>query len=122
MIDAAQFENHRLVGGFIIVRVELDAESLTDALGREALARTRITGKRFEITIQPGLSEKELSVTLYHEILEAAAVASNDPPESIIEFNEGDFDSAAYAAHERFGPATPVNLNALLQSFGFRES
>lgn len=122
MIDPAQFENFRLVGGFIIVRIELNAEPLTDALGREALARTGITGKRLEITIQPGLSEQELSVTLYHEVLEAAAVAADDPPESILEFNEGDFDSAAYAAHKTFGPATPASLNAMLQSFGFRES
>jgi hypothetical protein len=58
MIDPAQFENFRLVGGFIIVRIELNAEPLTDALGREALARTGITGKRLEITIQPGLSKR----------------------------------------------------------------
>jgi hypothetical protein len=122
MIDPAQFESFRLVGGFIIVRIELNAASLTDALSREAFARTWITGKRLEITIQPGLTEKELSVTLYHEVLEAVAVASDDPPESILEFNEADFDSAAYSAHESFGSATPARLNAMLQSYGFRES
>ena len=122
MIDPSQFENLRLVGGFIILHVRLDEEPLTDALGREALARTCITGKRLEITIQPHLSEKELSVTLYHEVLEAVAVASDSPPESVIEFNEADFDTAAYAAHETFGPAAPSSLNAMLQSYGFRES
>ena len=92
-----------------------------DAIGREALARTSIIGREFEITLCPGLSGKELSVTLYHEVLEAAAVASDDPPESLIEFNEGDFDAAAYAAHDLFGPARPMALNLMLQSYGFRE-
>jgi len=45
-------------------------------LGREAIARTRIVGRTFEITIKSDLPEEEQSVTLYHEILEAAAVAS----------------------------------------------
>lgn len=121
MNDPAPFEHLKLVGGFIILRVTVDDEPLTDALEREAIARTVITGKNFELTIQPGLSEKEWSVTLYHEILEAAAVASEDPPESVLDLNEAGFESAAYAAHDRLGPATPETLNHLLQSYGFRK-
>jgi hypothetical protein len=121
MLDSTQFDHFELLGGFIIIRIDFDDEPLIDAIGREAIARTAIIGHEFEITICPGLSEKELSVTLYHEVLEAAAVASDDPPESLIEFNEGDFEAAAYAAHDRFGFVTPANLNLMLQSHGFHE-
>jgi hypothetical protein len=122
MIPLTDFTNLELVGGFRITHLEIDDEPLTDALGRDAVARTAIIGKRFELTIRSGLSEKEFSVTLYHEILEAAAVASDDPPECVLEFNESHFEAAAYAAHESFGPATPCSLNQLLQSYGFRET
>jgi hypothetical protein len=121
MRPLTDFTNLELVGGFRITHLEIDDEPLTDAMGRDALARTAIIGKRFELTIRSGLSEREWSVTLYHEILEAAAVASDDPPESVLEFNESHFEAAAYAAHESFGPVTPSSLNQMLQSYGFRE-
>lgn len=62
-----------------------------------------------------------MSATLYHETLEAASVASLDPPASVMEFNEGDFENAARAAHTRWGNASPANLNRLLQFYGFGE-
>ncbi len=114
------FENAVLLGRFTFDHVERAADPLVDAVGREAIARTRVTGRRLVVTIQPGLSDKECSVTLYHEILEAVTVAIDDPPESVIEFNEGDFERAGYEAHERFGPASPESLNRMLQSYGFR--
>jgi hypothetical protein len=86
MIDPSSFENVLLRGGFMLVRVEFVAEPLLDALGREAIARTRIVGRNFEIIIRSGLSEEEQSVTLYHEILEAAAVASDTRPAGMTEF------------------------------------
>ena len=42
---------------------------LRDAIGREAIAKTAIIGRRFEILIRMPLSEEDFSVTLYHEIL-----------------------------------------------------
>ncbi len=48
-------------------------------------------------------------------------VASFNPPASVMEFNEGDFERAGYEAHEQFGTATPDSLNRMLQSYGFRE-
>ena len=122
MIPLTEFTNLELVGGFRITHIEIDDEPLTDALGRDAIARTAVIGKRFELTIRSGLSEREWSVTLYHEILEAAAVAADDPPVSVLEFNESHFEAAAYAAHETFGPATPSSLNQMLHSYGFRET
>ena len=120
-MDLTPFAQLELLGGFIILRVEVSDEPMIDAIGREALARTSIIGREFEITLCPSLFGKELSVTLYHEVLEASAVASDDPPEALIEFNERDFDTAAYAAHDQFGPASPATLNLMLRSYGFAE-
>ncbi len=120
MIDPAPFRNLRLLGGFVIVEVEFTQEPMLDALEREAAAQTRITGREFRLLIRAGLSRRELSVSLYHEILEAASVASQHPPARVMEFNEGDFECAAQTAHDTWGDATPENLNRLLQSYGFR--
>ena len=121
MIDPSLFENMRLPGGFRIVRIEISSAPLVDALGRKAFARTRIIGRNFEIAIRSGLSDEEFSVTLYHEILEAAAVACADPPVSVLDFNEGSFERTAYSAHEQFGAASVENLSLMLQSYGFQE-
>jgi hypothetical protein len=119
MIDFRSFESVPLRGGFIVLRIESAAGTLRDALGREAIARTRIVGRTFEITMKSDLAEGEQSVTLYHEILEAAAVASPNPPTTVIDFNEGDFERAAYLAHEQFGVASVENVNRMLKSYGF---
>ena len=119
MIDLASLQHRQLKSGFEMVDVDLADEPLADALGRQAIARTRIIGRQFFITIRSGLSDEELSVTLYHEILEAATVAATDPPRSVIKFNEGDFERAAYEAHRKFGNASPGNLDKMLHSYGF---
>jgi len=120
MIDPATFEDVRLAGGFVIAEIEFTEERMLDALEREAVAQTRIVGQDFRLLIRAGLSQRELSVSLYHEILEAASVASLHPPASVLQFNEGDFERAAHIAHDTWGDATPENLNRLLQSYGFR--
>jgi len=56
---------------------------------------------------------------LCHEVLEAATVAAEHPPDAIVEFNECDFEQAAQAAHARLGPASPASLNRMLADFGF---
>lgn len=120
-MDLIQFDHLELLGGFLVLSVKASEEPMIDAIGREALARTFIVGREFEITLAFDLVEDELSVTLYHEVLEAAAVASDNPPESLVEFNEADFDKAAYAAHAKFGPASPASLNHMLRFHGFEE-
>lgn len=120
-MDLTQFDYLELLGGFLVLSVKASEEPMIDAIGREALASTSIIGREFEITLSSGLTGEELSVTLYHEVLEAAAVASDDPPESLVEFNEADFDAAAYAAHAKFGPASPATLNHMLRFHGFDE-
>ena len=121
MIDPSSFKNVRLQGGFVIADLQFSDVPMLDALEREAVAQTRIIGREFRLLIQAGLSDRELSISLYHEILEAATVGSWPPPESVLEFNEGDFEQAAQAAHEKWGDATPENLNRMLQSYGFLE-
>ncbi|HEY1719393.1 MAG TPA: hypothetical protein VGH42_14030 [Verrucomicrobiae bacterium] len=120
VIEIGQFKNLRLHGGFIIKDIELTDEPIVDAIGREAIAQTSGIAREFQLFIRSGLSEEELSITLYHEILEAASVALADPPASVIDFNEADFERAAREAHQRWGNASPARLNLLLQFHGFR--
>ena len=119
MINLGQFSNLRLHGGFIIQEIELTDAPIIDAIGREAVAQTSAIARNLRLLIRSGMTDEELSITLYHEILEAASVAIADPPASIIDFNESDFERAARAAHERWGNASPANLNLLLQFHGF---
>ncbi|MBI5396939.1 MAG: hypothetical protein HZA91_16710 [Verrucomicrobia bacterium] len=121
MIDIGSFLNARLAGGFVIADIRLSGKRLVDAIGREALAQTTIVGTRFNLVLWAGMDEGERSVTIYHEILEAAAVASALPPASVAEFNEGDFERAAREMHDRFGAATPEKLNQMLRQFGLTE-
>ena len=118
-MDLSVFQNARLTGGFTLLRVETSREPFTDAIGRPALAKTSIIGRRFEITVAEGLDDRELSVTLYHEVLEAANVAADPAPDSVLELNEQDFDHIAYDMHDRLGAATPLNLNRMLEMFHF---
>ena len=119
MIDVAQFRNKELRGGFIIAELSFVNEALRDPLGREAAAQTRITGNEFRLCLRANLDGRELSVTLYHEVLEAASVASENPPIQMMDFNESDFEKAAQSMHDRFGEATPEKLNRMLQLHGF---
>jgi len=119
MINTDSFLNQLLGGVFFIAEIELTSEPLEDALGREAVAQTRIVGREFRLVIRSGLSNEELSITLYHEILEAATVASDHPPESVLNLNEAGFEVAARHANQRWGPASVENLNRMLQFYGF---
>jgi hypothetical protein len=122
VISTDSFLNHRLAGVFFIAEIELTGEPLEDALGREAIAQTRIVGREFRLVIRSGLPDAELSITLYHEILEAATVASPHPPESVCELNEAGFEAAARHAQQTWGEASVENPNRMLQFYGFRES
>src|SRR5260370_16162625 len=106
MIDPTLFENVVLRGGFTIVRIELSTEPLVDAFEREVIARTRIIGRKFEIAIRSGLRDDEFSVTLYHEVLEAATVAAASPPLTMRDFNDENSERAAYSPRTQFGAAS----------------
>jgi hypothetical protein len=121
VLNLAQFRDIALSGGFSIVEVRLTAQSLLDPLGRPAAAQTLIRGNEFHIVLREGMNEEELSISLYHEVLEAATVAAENPPESVMEFNEGDFEESARSAHARYGTASPASLNEMLEKFGFQD-
>lgn len=108
-----------LRGGFLLKSIVSKDAPMTDALNRHALARTVITAMTFEMNISSQLSPEEISVTLYHEILEAAAIASADPPSSVCQLNEAGFESAAQQMHVNLGMVTPAKLNQMLELFGF---
>ena len=110
----------KLHGGFRIARVRLVDEPLFDAIGREAIARTVIVGSSFDIELRR-LADDEVSISLYHEVLEAATVAVATAPASVAAYNEADFERAARDVHARLGAATAENLDRMLQSFGFHE-
>jgi hypothetical protein len=119
VLDLAPFQNLPLQGGFFLVEARLTAEPLLDPIERAAAAQTIIRGKRFHILLRADMDETELSISIYHEVLEAATVAAADPPPSVLEFNEGDFEQHARSAHVRFGIVSPSALNQMLADFGF---
>lgn len=119
MLDLAPFQNLPLHGGFLLVEVRLTAQPMLDPMERAAEAQTVIRGPRFHIFLRADMDEREMSVSLYHEVLEAATVAAMKPPGAVLEFNEGHFERAAQAAHARLGIASPSALNRMLADFGF---
>ncbi len=119
VLDLAPFRNLRLRGGFTLVEVRLTAEPILDPLERAATAQTIIRGKSLHISLRSDLGEREASVSLYHEVLEAATLAADRPPVAVLEFNEGAFEQAAQAVHTRLGPAAPETPNQMLVEFGF---
>ena len=121
MVDLATMQNLALRGGFLIAEIRRTSQFLLDPLGRPATAQTVIRGSRFHISLRDDLKGEELSISIYHEILEASTVAADSPPESVLEFNEGDFERAARSLHARLGAATPERLNQMLAEFGFKD-
>jgi hypothetical protein len=119
VLDLRRFENAQLRGGFTFAEVRRTAEPLLDPLERAATAQTIIRGSRFYVLLRADMEETELSVSVYHEVLEAATVAAEDPPDAVMELNEGDFERAAQTAHAKYGVATPETVNQLLADFGF---
>lgn len=114
------FNNLPLRGGFTLLRVSIADEPMVDAMGRLALATTHIIGYNLEIELGCSMPDPdEISISLYHEVLEAVTVAAISPPRSVWELNEAGFESAAREYHQRLGIASPDNLNQMLEDFGF---
>ena len=58
MLHLNAFQGLRLVGGFTLRQVELNPEPMLDPIGRSALAKTRILGREFYISILSSLSDE----------------------------------------------------------------
>lgn len=119
MIDLDSFTGAHLCGGFLLNGITVSAQPMLDPIGRPALARTVIIAAELEIELQPGMSDEEVSISIYHEVLEAAAVAAAHPPVAVMEMNEADFESVARRMHATLGQATPESLNRMLEMHGF---
>ena len=118
-MNLASFKDLFLRGGFRLTESRLSDEPIFDALGREATAQTRICGREFFLLLRADLGTRELSISLYHEILEAATVGAALAPQAVMEFNEGDFERVAQSMHELLGPASPESVNRMLALYGF---
>lgn len=114
------FEFQPLRGGFLLIKIVINAEPMHDAMGRVALARTTIIRRNITIELAASTSDAdEISISIYHEVLESATVAALSPPAAVCELNEAGFEVAAKEAHALHGAATPETLNRMLESFGF---
>jgi hypothetical protein len=82
VLGLAPFQRLSLQGGFLLVEAQLTAAPLLDPLERAATAQTVIRGTRFHLLLRADLVEQELSISLYHEVLEAATVAAAAAPAS----------------------------------------
>ena len=106
-----------LHGGFVI-RSIAETQGLKNVAGNRALAGTStVGGREMYITLESGQSAEQASISLYHEVLEAAAVARS--PVALIEFGEAEFEAAAMRFHSKFGQASAENLSQMLREMGF---
>lgn len=113
------FTGAHLRGGFLLKGITVSTQPMVDPIGRPASARTVIIAATLEIELQPRMSDEDVSVSIYHEVLEAAAVAAVHPPSAVLEVNEADFESAAHRMHALSGPATVESPNRMLEMHGF---
>ena len=94
---------------------------MRDAIGRPALARAVIEGHTVSIEIASAQTPDELSVSIYHELLEAMTVGVQSPPRAVWDLNESGFEQAAQDAHRLRGLANPRNVLTFLSDFGFTD-
>jgi hypothetical protein len=119
-MDLNSFDGLSLPGGFHLQAIRFADANMIDPLGRPALAKSVIEGSNISISVL-SLSDMEISISIYHEILEALTVAHNSPPESILMLNEAGFEQAAQDAHQKYGFATPSSVIEFLRNYGFNE-
>lgn len=105
-------------GHFISEIVGIEGKML-DPIGRPALAKAIIEGKRIAIQISSDLNEREIGISIYHEVLESLAVALDEPPESVMELNESGFEKQAQEAYLQHGYPTPEILLSWIGKMGF---
>jgi len=120
-MNLAPFKGLRLPNGFTLLKIELAASPMSDAIGRPALAKAVIAGDTISVDLVADQTSDELSVSIYHELLEAMTVGVPSPPRTVCDLNEAGFEKAAQDAHRRHGLANPHNVLNFLHEFGFTE-
>ena len=76
-------------------------------------------GVHREVSIAPGQSAYEQSVTIYHEVLEAASLDAKNPPAMLPDLFESEIDILEFMEREQFGLAMVESLSRLLEAVGF---
>lgn len=119
-LNIEAFSGRTLHSGIQIESVKTTHE-LTDVLGRPATGFTSRVGKSLQIILLEGLSPDEQSVTMYHEIIEAAMGAHfpDRVPVALQELNEAQIDALAQSFHTRLGPVNVRTANQMLRELGF---
>ena len=120
-MDLESFKSLRLPGGFILLSIELEDAPMVDAIGRPALAKAVVEGNTVAIALSAAQVPAEMSVSFYHELLEALTVGLADPPASVCDLNEAGFEAAAREAYRCFGLARPSTVLNFLHDFGFTD-
>ena len=85
------------------------------------MARAVIERDTISIDLVADQTSDELSVSIYHELLEALTVGVPSPPQAVCDLNEAGFEKAAKDAHRQRGLANPDNVLNFLHEFGFTE-
>jgi hypothetical protein len=118
-VNFVDFENLEFPSGHFIESIRLVEAKMLDPIGRPALAKSIIEGKRIRIEISDQLDSREIAVSIYHEVLEALTVAVDAPPQSVMELNEAGFEKEACEAYDVFGSPTPEIVLSWIKSKGF---
>lgn len=120
-MDLEQFNDLQLPQGFRLLGVETAEAPMLDAIGRPALARAVIENSTVSIYVAADQSPAEISVSIYHELLEAMTVGVPSPPIDVCDLNEAGFEQAAKDAHRRHGLANSSSVLIFLREFGFTD-
>ena len=118
-MDLEQFNDLQLPQGFRLLGVEIAEAPMLDAIGRPALARAVIENSTISIYLAVDQSPAEISVSIYHEVLEAMTVGVQSPPAEVCDLNEAGLEQAAREAYRRHGLANPASVLTFLREFGF---
>ena len=118
-MDLEQFSDLKLPHGFRLLGVEVADTPMLDAIGRPALARAVIESGTISIYLTVDQTPDEVSVSIYHEVLEAMTVGVPSPPAEVCDLNEAGFEQAAKDANRRHGLANAASVLIFLREFGF---
>ena len=120
-MDFEQFSDLLLPQGICLLGVEVAEAPMLDAIGRPALARAVIENGTIAIYLAADQAPAEMSVSTYHERLEAMTVGVASPPLAVCDLNEAGFERAAQDAHLRYGLANAASVLIFLHEFGFTD-
>jgi hypothetical protein len=120
----ASFNNVVLRGGYRINSLQLTDKPIIGPGGLQKLGSTgtNLGTGAMDILISSNQSNRQISITIYHEVLEAALYQAGPkapPAVSHLVDNETGIDALARSFYNQLGIASVENLNKMLESLGF---